>query len=316
MAISFDKWFPLIREEYLKGFIASGGAAVKFVVADEEGRQTVGRELRREAEDVGFIVCEVDAKRTKIHMIDKLFHEVARQINWDELAYRFVRQLFIENRYEIPAERKEFDLMTIAELNLAEPKLLQKNLQGWLTGRLFRDFEMSQEFRMAMMQLCIAQTGSHDATPFLSDSIKDWLQGNLRLVSGVKEALIFQKINRHNARNVLLSLAHWLRKVGMNGLVLILDVSQYLNTTRAVEGEVVDLYYSVPATLDAYEVLRQFIDATDELEGVFICVLTSVNFVSDEKRGVNRYDALRLRITNEVRDRIRENPFAPLVRSQ
>jgi|SRR6202171_4321212 len=313
MSISFDEWMPLLKEEYLDTFIAAGGAAVKFLVIGDEGRRVVSQEVRLAAAD--YVVAEVDGKRTKIHMIDKLFHEIARQIDWDDLAYRFVRRLFIENKYDLPDSKKEFDLAIIAELNLAEPKLLQKTLNGWLTERIFRDFQMSQEFRTAMMRLCLAQTGSHDATPFLADSVKDWLCGRLQLVSAVKEALIFQKINRHNARNVLLSLAHWLRKAGMKGLVLLLDVSQYMNTSRPAKGSTEDLHYSVPSTIDAYEVLRQFIDATDELEGVLIVVLTPENFaVPDEKRGVRLYDALRLRISNEVRDKDRENPFAPLVR--
>ena len=69
-----------------------------------------------------------------------------------------------------------------------------------------------------------------------------------------------------------------------------------------------------PATLDAYEVLRQFIDGTDEMESCFIAVVASREFLTDERRGLNRYDALKLRIWDEVRDRHRQNPFASLIR--
>jgi len=66
--------------------------------------------------------------------------------------------------------------------------------------------------------------------------------------------------------------------------------------------------------LDAYEVLRQFIDGTDEMEGLLIIVLASKDFLHDDKRGLSRYDALKLRVWDEVRDRQRQNPLASLVR--
>lgn len=60
--------------------------------------------------------------------------------------------------------------------------------------------------------------------------------------------------------------------------------------------------------------LCQFIDSTDEMEGCFIAALSSREFLSDEKRGVNCYQALRLRIWDEVHDRRLANPFSPLIR--
>jgi len=36
--------------------------------------------------------------------------------------------------------------------------------------------------------------------------------------------------------------------------------------------------------------------------------------LTDDRRGLNRYDALKLRIWDEVRDRHRQNPFASLIR--
>ena len=85
---------------------------------------------------------------------------------------------------------------------------------------------------------------------------------------------------------------------------------RYQRDQRALDDS---FYYSAPATLDAYEVLRQFIDGTDELECCFIAVVASREYLNDEKRGLNRYDALKLRIWDEVRNRHRQNPFASLI---
>jgi hypothetical protein len=79
---------------------------------------------------------------------------------------------------------------------------------------------MSQEFRIAMIRLCIDQLDPTSPTPFLSNAVKEWLRGELRLISTLKDALIFQKIARHNARHMLFSLSHWLRINGKSGLVV------------------------------------------------------------------------------------------------
>lgn len=314
MYMTPQEWLDTIRKEYLQDFIRRGGAAVKFVVPMEEIKhQQLRDELRKAAEEEGFLFAFIDAASTKIHMIDKLFHEVARQVDWDGLAYSFVTRIFKENKYELPTIPDEFNLERIAQLNNREEKLLRKDLNTWLEKVIYRDFEMSQEFRIAMIRLCMAQLDPGGASPFLSNAVKEWLCGELRLVSTLKEALIFQKVARHNARHMLFSLAHWLKVIGMSGFTLCLDISRYTVSARPKDpGD--SFYYSGPATLDAYEVLRQFVDGTDELEGCFIVVFASREFLNDERRGLNRYDALKLRIYDEVHDRQRPNPLASLIR--
>ena len=61
--------------------------------------------------------------------------------------------------------------------------------------------------------------------------------------------------------------------------------------------------------------LRQFIDGTDEAEYCFITVLAQPRFLDEEdRRSVDIYEALKLRIWNEVRDKNYINPLASLVR--
>jgi hypothetical protein len=308
-------WLDIVRREYLQDFIRRGGAAVKFVVPREEiGRGELREGLRRVAEEEGFAFAFVDAASTKIHMVDKLFHEVARQVDWDELAYSFVVQMLEENGFALPSRREEFNLQQIALLNNREETLLRGELHSLLERAIYRDFEMSQEFRIAMIRLCMAQLDPGGASPFLSDAVREWLRGELRLISTLKEALIFQKVARHNARHMLFSLAHWLKVIRKNGLVLTLDISRYTVSARPRDpGD--SFYYSAPATLDAYEVLRQFIDGTDELECCFIAVVAAREFlIIDEPRGLNRYDALKFRLRDEIHDKHRQNPFASLIR--
>lgn len=314
MGLKSEDWLSIVMDEYLRDFIRQGGAAVKFgVISEPEDRDALRSGICRMASKEGYLCVSVDAVRTKIHMIDHLFHEIARQVDWDALAYAFVRRVLEENGCRLPEDRAGFQLRRIAELNDRQEMFLRNQLNSWLEKAIFRDYQMSQEFRIAMIRLCLARLDPEGVSSFLSNAVKEWLRGELRLISAVKEALIFQKVARHNARHMLFSLAHWLRVNGRAGLVLTLDISRYAVTKRP-KGTGDGIYYSTPAAMDAYEVLRQFIDGADELEGGMIVVLAGPEFIDDDRRGLNRYDALRLRISDEVHDRLRQNPLASLVR--
>ncbi len=307
-------WLDIIHGEYLHDFVKRGGAAVKFCVPmdDIEQNQLLGS-LRKNSEENGYVFTSIDAVSTKIHMIDKLFHEVARQIDWDDLANVFVRRIFSQKKYQLPEHHEDFNLQNIALLNDREEMFLRNELHSYLEKEIFGDFAMSQEFRIAMVRLCLNQLDTASAPVYLSAAIKEWLRGELRLISTLKKALIFQKIARHNARHMLFSLTHWLRINGKSGLVLMLDITRYLAVTRS-KNPTDGFFYSTPAVLDAYELLRQFIDGTDEMEGLLVIVVAPKEFLSDDKRGLRGYDALKLRIWDEVKDRQRQNPMASMVR--
>jgi len=315
MNINSQVWIDVIRKEYLQDFIKRGGAAVKFVISDKEvGNELFNMKLRKMAEEENYFYALVDAVSTKIHMIDKIFHEVACQVEWDTLSYHFIAQIFKENGYNLPERREDMNMHQIALLNNREEKRLRREFNTWLEQKIYRDFEMSQEFRLAMIRLCLDQLDTTGPSSFLVNAVKEWLRGELRLISTLKEALIFQKIARHNARHMLFSLAHWLKINGINGLILGLDISRYVVSKRSKDPDD-GFFYSIPAVLDAYEVLRQFIDETDEIENCLIVVFSTRDFLGDDKRGLNRYEALRFRLgVDEVRDRHRQNPLASLIR--
>jgi hypothetical protein len=282
------------------------------VPPDGRGRAALAAGLRSVAERGGFAFAAVDAASTKVHLIDRLFHAVARQVDWDAAIRSFLAGLLGRNALKLPPQPDDLRLPVIAALNDVPEPLLRRDVDRWIWQALFHDYAMSQEFRHALVHLCLEQLDP-GVNPGLGTAIRAWLTGELRLLSTLKRALIFQKIARHNARHMLDSLAHWLRVAGRPGLVLLLDISRYATTRRPVEPDG-SLYYSTALALDAYELLRQLIDATDELEHCLVCVVAAPEFLSDERRGVASYHALNLRIADEVRDRYRPNPLATLVR--
>jgi len=310
---SSSGWLGLIEREYLRDFIWDGGAAVKFVVPDsEESRHHLREGLRAAAEQNQYQFVSVDAATTRIHLIDRLFHEVASQIDWDSLTQSYLLRLLQQNGLRQPPVDDEINLRTLAEANDLPEQLFRTQIHSLIINSLYKNYAMSQEFRFAMIFLCRIQLEPSE-NPGLGSAIQEWLRGELRLVSAVRGALIFQKIARHNARHMLFSLVQWLKLAGRSGLVLFLDISRYTDARRPGDRET-GLFYSTAATLDAYEVLRQLIDGTDELQYGFVCVLADPLFLADDRRGLRAYQALYMRIADEVRDRYRQNPLASLAR--
>ena len=315
--MSPEEWVGVVEREYLGSFVRQGGAAVKFAAASTAGGRAELRErLTAAAAAHGFQFVMLDATEVRLHFIEQLFHAVARQVDWDRLARAFVERLLRSRGLRLPPLGEPVSIVRLAELNDAPEVLLRNDLRGALAHELFEDYAMSREFRLAMFALCAAQLDPTD-NPALEASIKHWLRGELRLISEVKRALIFQKVARHNARHMLFSLAHWLTLTGKSGLLLVLDIARYAESVRLAERGAGN-YYSVSATMDLYEVLRQLIDATDEVQACFVAVVTGSGFIQsqlqDDRRGIRSYQALYFRIWDEVYDRNRENPFSSLVR--
>lgn len=316
MFITPERWLEIIDREYLRDFISRGGSSVKFIIPLDGIRNNLQLLLQNISNAAQYQFVFVNAKDTQIHLMDRLFFAVARQIDWGTLANAYFARILADNSYTLPHDSTQFNLRELAKLNEKDTKQLRHEVNNHLRDTLFRDYHMCQDFRIAMFRLCQAQLGPEGGSPVESMIIKQWLCGELKRISEIKSAQIFQKIARHNARHMLTSLAYWLHLAGRNGLILMLDLAHYLRQKpRTTNPDDSTKYYSMAATLDAYEVLREFIDSTDEMEHCLIVVTAPSSFLQpDENRGIERYDALKMRLINEVKDRNRANPFSSLVR--
>lgn len=164
-----------------------------------------------------------------------------------------------------------------------------------------------------MFRICYAQlTGAPDSAQTVL-ALTEWLTGRNRNVSAVKGYGIFNRITRNNARHFIESLLRWVRIAGHPGTVVLLDMAR-LALAKNPRDELV--FYSTAALLDAYEVLREFIDATDRLSGCLMVVVADEAFLDEDSsgRGIGRYQALKFRIFDEVHDQRRVNPMGSLAR--
>ena len=310
--ISIAQYLDFLEREYLADYIQGGGAAVKFATAQDGPAERLRAGLLERARSQGYVVATVDAAHVKVHMIDKVFSAIADQIDWEDGARTVVRLALQRLGFRIPGDG-DLSLDRLAAENVYEASELRRDLLRALQQEILEDYELTHEFRLAMLRLCQAEVDRSDATRTERDFVLLWLRGELRLISSLKQARIYQRIARHNARDMLASLTRWVVKTGRPGLTLDIDLRRCALTKRPDDGL---LFYSKAAVLDAYELLRQLIDATDELSSCFCLVTIAPETLTDPKRGIDQhYDALKYRIWDEVRDRVRTNPLAALVRT-
>jgi hypothetical protein len=313
--IPTDDYVEFLDREYLGAYVGQGGAAVKFVVpADDDAAQSFSSALRDRAAAGGYATVRVDAADTRVHMMDQVFFEVARQVDWDALAADAVRRALAAAAYPMPEGSTDVAVDSVARHHDVDPLELTRDVNRQLQHAVYHDYAMVQEFRIAMLRLCQAQLRTGQVTDAEHAALLEWLRGELRRITMLRSALIFRRIGRHNARQLLFSLAHWLSVNDRTGLLVELDLRRLGFARRPSMEERRGQYYTKAALLDTYELLRQLVDNTDELSHCCVVAVGSPEFLSDTKRGVDAYQALKLRIYDEVRDRHRDNPYSSLVR--
>lgn len=308
-----EDWVRFIRQEYLDSFVKEGGAAIKFAVPfDEQARPLLSDGLESWARETGYLVANVSATDTKVHMIDQIFFRIAEQIPWQSSCERIIVKLAGDVGYRPPSDGGTPLLLRIAQENRIEPDLLSIELRRQIANRVLKERDLSKDFRVAMTQLCLAELTGGAEGETTAGVLTDWLTGRNTAVSAVKPYQIFNPINKANARHFFESLLRWIRFAGYTGILVVLDIAR---VTVAKNPKDDHLYYKRPDVLDTYEVLRQFIDGTDRLNGCLIVVAPDVAFLDgDSRRGIGVYEALKFRIFDEIRDRRLVNPMASLVR--
>jgi hypothetical protein len=301
-------WLSVVEREYLSEFVPAGGAAVKLAILDSGAINTAAASLVRLGQAQNMLTVHVDAGRTRIHLMHELFFAIARALPWDGLLQRYLEELFNVRAYPWPRPGVMMALADLAAAFAVAPNLLSRHLDQWLTADLWDDRRLAQDFRAAMLWLCLSRIdpeGEDNAEPVMR-----WLHGEKVAPALLRAADISVRVSRTNARAMLVSLCHFLRKAGAAGLLVVLDVQQLSRTTPSEDT----LRYSPAAVMDSYEVLREIIDDAEHLPGMFVAVLADEALATgDPRRALGQYAALQMRVWPDVRPGDRQNPVAPLV---
>ena len=306
--IRLENWLQLIDAEYLSTFVKDGGASIKFAVTEDAVKPALYEAVESRCRELDYVVIKVDAAETRVHMPQDIFFEIAKQVDWRGLARRLVLRFAEESGYRVDTiDPSAVDNIfeAVGELNALDPLPVLSELRPKIQNKVFKEYRMAKDFRVAMSHLCLdANTGQ---------PVIDWLTGNNMRLSNVKPFSIHTPINRTTARYFIQSALFWFRYVGHGGTVIVLDSSRVTISRNPKDGS---KYYTKAMAMDHYELLREYIDGTDQLDGALLIVMTDSAFLDHDarSRGFGMYRALMTRVMDDVRDKELVNPIASLVR--
>ena len=310
--IPVTEWTKFLDGEYLSEYIQQGGSAVKFAVCGPEEADRLAKSLLAAGAQRNYAAVVLRAEDFRAHMPQDVYCQIAAQIDWRGLVRERILRLAAAAGLatEGIATAGNDDLYgSLTKKNRITRGEVVQEVREQISRQIFQRRRMTRDFRVAMVALCKAENAT-DSESYNAGPVLGWLMGREKLASAVRPFSIYGTIDRTTARGMLESTLHWLLDCGQAGLIVILDNRRVLTTPNPKDGL---KYYTRMMVLDHYEVLRELIDDIDRLPGLLLVVTTSAEFVQAGKRSYREYQALAMRIMNDVRDEQKQNRAAALV---
>lgn len=304
-------WSEFLCREYLQDFISQGGTKVKLLVGTPgSGKSHLLALAAGLAREERYLVAELSASiATRIFPIDRFYGAVMKSIGPWKLAEAYAQQALEELGYgrdQLPARSSFLD--AAVRQGLGEEALLRRSLRERVEP-LLRTAELDPTFGVAMAQAVGHRLGSFELRPEEREVLTRWFTADKVLLRELKPLQIYKTPDRHVARDYLRSLATVARLAGYRGLVVCVDNLESVAHRSPADGHA---RYSRAQRDEAFETIRQLIDDVDRSRHSLYLLAGRREVLEDEKTGISSYEALRLRLLQEVRaDRF--NPYADVV---
>jgi hypothetical protein len=305
-----DDWAAVMGDD-LADYIGGGGALVRFIVGDSP--IDIGharRSLQALAAESKLHFFDVDGSRTRLHFPNDLLAAIAGQIDFRELMISFLLQAVVDEGYDVPPNARDFVVRDIATMNDIVPKDVHAIINARIRSRIMQQRHLVRDVRKALWAIARdvmegRPPGAHGDVP------KRWLQGQISSIRELREFGIVQKVNRYNARGILRSILSWLPASEWNGSIVFVNALQLEAARNMRDGRV---HYTRAALSDTYEVMREFIDDTDDMSHVLLVFAMPYEFLSVDPRGrgMGAYQALQFRVSS-FSEATLPNPLANLV---
>ena len=311
LTVALDSLTDFWAKQYLETYIPAGGSKIKFITGyPGSGKSHFSSCVRMEAEARDYLTVSFSARDVWLHDFKYIYLEIIRQCDPEQLltscAMQIVRSMGY-NPEEIPEKGRFVDLLAErGENDAVNKKAIRDNLRGMFTKNPLLDNTFAQA--------CSLLTGGILGHPVLEYSHRQtllaWLNGEETLKAAQLRAagLTPVKITKYNARHLLRSLCEVIRLAGKPGLVVNIDDLEVLLNRGSGDS----MKYTKTRRDDTYESIRQLIDDIDSLKNILFLICFDRELMENESVGMKSYQALWLRIQNEVIS-TRFNRFADIV---
>jgi hypothetical protein len=295
-ALHPDDWAAVLGED-LAEFVGAGGAMVRFAVG-ESPRDVAHakRSLEALASESKLHWFDVDGSQVRLHFPNEILAAVAEQIDFHQLMTAFLLKAVVDEGYEIPEDAQEFVTRDIATMNDIVPNQVHSIINDRIRSGIMRDRRLLRDVRYALW--AIAREVLRGVPSDLAGDVpRRWLSSKVSGIRELRDFGIVQKVTRYNARGLLRSILTWLPGTEWNGSIVFVDAQQLAHAKNLRDGKV---YYTRPALSDVYEVMREFIDETDDMNHTLLVFGMPREFLSVDPRGrgMGAYQALQFRVSN------------------
>ncbi|MGH4038240.1 MAG: BREX system ATP-binding domain-containing protein [Sphaerochaeta sp.] len=299
------------EKHYLKEYIKAGGSKIKFITGSKgSGKSYLLNLFTQLSKNNGYLTVSFSANEVPLNDFKFIFLEILEKCNLDDLMYKCSIKIIEEMGYdstEINQDESFIDyLASLGKNDALERGEIRNQLR-----KLFKENpRMDNNFSIACALLCGGILGQ----PFLEDYNKElimsWLtnEKGFRLTSLRKLGMSPARINKFNARQMLQSLSELVMLSGYSGLIVTIDDLDVI----VDRSSLAPIHYTKMKREDTYESIRQLIDDIDNFKNIMFLFGCSKDLIDNEKMGMKSYQALWMRIQNEVgNDKI--NKFSDII---
>ncbi|MFN5514042.1 MAG: BREX system ATP-binding domain-containing protein [Cyanobacteriota bacterium] len=312
MTVGREVWLDFFKKYQLEYFIANGGSKVKVLVGDQgTGKTHLIRSVLLDAKQENYETVYLSAEEYKLNNLVDFYQEILDQIDLESLVrdiccvvaqtFGFNKDQYDGSEVFIPKIRDEYPNSQIAgkELQIRVAKIVRR-------------YEFTASFQAFIYQVTYSRMISNSLNNI--ELSKKWLSGTFDITKeekkDFKSLLLFEKLQKFNARDWINSLIQLLKLSGKKGLIVAVDDLDVLTRKNLTTGK---FFYSKNAVTDVYEIIRQLIDDTEILESCLFIFAGRRSIIDDYNRGFRSYDALWIRLQTGLVDGEKFNPLADLV---
>lgn len=310
ITVGMDSLTDFITSTYLKNYIPRGGSKIKFITGNPgSGKTHFASLMKAEAENNGFLVVSLSAKDVKLNDFREVYLAIIKQCDMESILSDCAKTAVKRMGHDpsaIPEGRKYVDYLS----EIGENDAITRNALRQVLREMFVKNPLLDN---TFAGCCSMLTGDLLGHPMLEkggrEILTGWLTGDKSIKASQMRSLGINPspITKYNARHLLRSLSEVIHLSGHSGLLVIIDDLETL-LNRTSDG----LRYTKTRREDTYESIRQLIDDIDSMHYIMFLLCFDRELMDDESSGVKSYQALWLRIQNEVVS-TRFNRFADII---
>ncbi|MDO4294165.1 MAG: DUF2791 family P-loop domain-containing protein [Eubacteriales bacterium] len=299
------------KEKYLQEYIPAGGSKLKFVTGRPgSGKTFFLNSICRIARQENYRTVSFSARDIWLHDFKELYAEIFRQCDilpcLEGCSKRVIENMGYRPQ-DIPDGMSFMDYLS--QIGMGDA-ITKRELRTQLKLLFLDNPVLDNNFALA----CSMLTGAILGHPVLErqnqELLLSWLSGDRTVKLALLRAFGMSpsRITKYNARHMLRSLAEIVHLGGFSGLFVAVDDLEIL-LNRSADSE---LHYTKVKREDTYESIRQMVDDIDNMNHIMFVFAFDRALIDDEKCGVKSYQALWMRIQNEVTGQ-RFNRFSDIV---